>query len=523
MNKNAAKPAVPRAIPASAPTDIRDRLFIGDCLPVMAEIRARHGECADLVYLDPPFNSKADYFFAFGRGRASVPQRIAFTDSWEWSEATEADFRRFTEEAGDGGGAMFLRTMKNLLGEGGRNGAMLAYLTYMTPRLAMARGLMRPGASIYLHCDPAASHYLKLMMDAVFGGDNFRREIVWRMPTVSGFKTRARDWCRQHDTLLYYAKGPARVFNKKWLPYPEEYLRNFNKRDSTGPYWLRDGKKRRPGEGIAIGTVWTDIHSMQTQSVSRSERLGYPTQKPLALLRRIIEASSNPGDVVLDPFCGCGTTIAAAHECGRRFIGIDVERFAAQIISRRMRDRHGVEVRVGDRTPETVRGWERLLAEDKPLDALQFQYDAIAAIPKAWQSPQAHEKRRARAGGDGGVDGWIFLRESDKPKTDNIVISVKSGRSPSTQWVEQAAGVADAEHALGALLLTLHPPTPEMRRRAGARTYAYNGRQYARVAIATYEEVKRGMVPLPLECAVEPGRFDRSQRGMVFGREVRGN
>ena len=506
-----------KAAEKTAPLEIKDRLFIGDCLPVMAEMRSRYGECVDLVYLDPPFNSKADYFFAFGRGRASIPQRIAFTDSWEWSAATEADFRRFTVEA-ESPGAEFLRAMKTLLGTKGHGGAMLAYLAYMTPRLAMARMLMRPGASIYLHCDPTASHYLKLMMDAVFGGDNFQREVVWRMPTISGFKTRAKNWCRQHDTLLYYAKGPARVFNKSWLPYPEDYLRNFNQRDSRGRYWLRQGKKRYMGEGIAIGTVWTDIHSMQTQSVSRAEGLGYPTQKPLALLRRIIEASSDKGDVVLDPFCGCGTTIAAAHECGRRFVGIDVERFAAQIISRRMQDRHGVKIQIGDKTPDTVRGWETLLANDKPLDALQFQYDAIAAIPKAWQSPQAHEKKRAKAGGDGGVDGWIFLQEQGKPKTDNIIISVKSGKSPSTAWVEQAIGVADAEHALGALLVTLHPPTPEMLRRAGARTYSYNGRQYSRVAIATYEEVRRGRVPLPLECAIEPGRFDKSQRGMAFGR-----
>ena len=497
-----------------APLEIKDRLFIGDCLPVMAEIHARYGECVDLVYLDPPFNSKADYFFAFGRGRASIPQRIAFTDSWEWSDATEADFRRFTEEA-EGGGAAFLRAMKSLLGKRGHDGAMLAYLTYMTPRLAMARRLMRPGASIYLHCDPTASHYLKLMMDSVFGGGNFRNHIAW---CYTGPSQCASEYPHKHDHILFYSKTGSRFFIPQRVPYSAATVARRQYAETKGKGIQFKGMTQKAvAAGKAVPDWWADIPS--GGQMSRNERLGYPTQKPLALLRRIIEGSSDKGDVVLDPFCGCGTTIAAAYECGRRFIGIDVERFAAQIISRRMRDRHGVKVQVGDKTPATVRGWKTLLAENKPLDALQFQYDAIAAIPKAWQSPQAHEKKRAIAGGDGGVDGWLFLREPGKPKTDNIVISVKSGKAPSTLWVEQAIGVADAEHALGALLVTLHPPTPEMVRRAGSRTYAYNGRQYARVAIATYEDVRSGRIPLPLECAIEPGRFDKSQRGMALGRK----
>lgn len=221
---------------------------------------------------------------------------------------------------------------------------MKSYLIMMAVRLLEMKRLLKETGSIYLHCDPTAGHYLKMLMDTVFGQGNFRREVVWKQPTPSGFKTQALNWIRNHDTILYYIKNHKEKgsFNPQYLPYGDEYLKKFNKIDSTGKrYWLRSGKKRYLGKGIRPGSVWTDIHSMQTQGVSAKEGVGYPTQKPLALLERIIRASSNPHDVVFDPFCGCATALVAADRIERQWIGIDISPMAAKLVLDRIREDRG--------------------------------------------------------------------------------------------------------------------------------------------------------------------------------------
>ena len=199
------------------------------------------------------------------------------------------------------------------------------YLDFMFPRLSEMWKLLKPTGSLYLHCDAAASHYLKVAMDDLFGRANFRREIIWKMPRPSGFKTAAQNWIRGHDTILYYTRSNDFTFNKLYKPYEESYVKNFNRVDDDGRrYWHKNGRRQYLKDGYNLSDCWIDIHSMQTQSVSRAEGTGYPTQKPLTLLERIILASSNPDDTVLDPFCGSGTTLVAAVKHGRQAMGIDI-------------------------------------------------------------------------------------------------------------------------------------------------------------------------------------------------------
>jgi site-specific DNA-methyltransferase (adenine-specific) len=211
----------------------------------------------------------------------------------------------------------------------------------MAVRLLEMRRVLKPEGSIYLHCDPFASHYLKQLLDVIFGARNNRKEVVWCFERPSGFKTQAKNWLRRHELLLYYVKGKKWTFNKQYEPYEESYVQLFNREDEDGKYWLRAGEKRRLGRGYGITDVWTDINSLQTPAYSKKESTGYPTQKPLALLERIIQASSNEGDWILDPFCGCATACVAAEALGRKWVGIDISPKAAELVNTRLQQSMG--------------------------------------------------------------------------------------------------------------------------------------------------------------------------------------
>jgi site-specific DNA-methyltransferase (adenine-specific) len=296
-------------------------LHCGDNLEVMR--RRVASESIDLVYLDPPFNSDRTYNLTY-----KGSEERAFVDTWTWDESAEAAFRELTEVPG---GVMHvppalrevMLSLKVFLRE---HLDMLAYLSMMAIRLVEMRRVLKTTGSIYLHCDPTASHYLKVILDALFGPENFRREIIWRSGWVSGFKTRTANWVRNHDTLLYYVRDRRERFT-------------FNKQLAYKPH--EDGYKRRGGggnpRGIAIDDVWDEValYSPWIKSFS-TEKLGYMTQKPLALLERIVSVSSNEGDVVLDPFCGCGTTVEAAETLRRNWIGIDVSVRAIEMIEDRL-------------------------------------------------------------------------------------------------------------------------------------------------------------------------------------------
>ena len=308
-------------------------LYHGDCLDWM---RRWSDESADLIYLDPPFNSSAGYDIRSGDGTGGTSRSRAFNDTWKWDAAAAERLERIREDQGHPA----YGAISGLLYQLGES-SMLAYLTYMTERLAEMRRLLKSTGSIYLHCDQTASHYLKIVMDGIYGASNFRNEIVWSYRTGGVSK---RYWPRKHDVLLFYVKTGA----YEHRPLQERVL--YDK-----PFFnAQFDEEGRPYADVYVRDVWDDIKPIINVS---KERLGYPTQKPVALVERIVEASSCPGDMVLDPFCGCGTTVVAAENMGRQWAGIEISGFAIDLIQeRRLKGMgitaaiEGMDVGIGSKT-----------------------------------------------------------------------------------------------------------------------------------------------------------------------------
>ena len=308
------------------PNWVNRTIWTGDNLDIM---RGMNSETVDLIYLDPPFNSNNDYEAPIGSDGAVA----AFKDTWTLDDVDEAWHGLIAEQ--EPGLYRIIDASEYSHGKG-----MKSYLIMMSVRLLEMKRLLKPTGSIYLHCDPVAGHYLKMVMDCVFGQRRFKREVIWNIAVLSGFKTKARNWIRGHDTILFYTKSPKFTWNSPRQPHDEKYLARFNKLDEEGrQYFDGRGKRRYLDEvveaGKAVGDVWSDIMSFQQIPTSK-EKVGYPTQKPLALLKRVIEASSNPGDMVLDPFAGCATACVAAESLGRQWVGIDLSPLAAQLVQRRL-------------------------------------------------------------------------------------------------------------------------------------------------------------------------------------------
>ena len=520
-------------------------LYYGDNLAVLREII--RDESVDLIYLDPPFNSNASYnvLFHSPTGISSQAQVEAFEDTWHWGEEAESAFNEVMR-SGNTNAADLLRAIRSFLGDND----MMAYLAMMAVRIIELHRVLKPTGSIYLHCDPTASHYLKMLLDAVFRANMFRNEIVWQRTGAHGSSKR---FAPIHDIILFYTKTDNYVWNPAYMPLPQDTAdawfnnveigtgRRFNRNTLTAP-GARTGSSGKPWRGIdptaknrhwaipgfardVIGNidtiealealdrmgrvfwpkkdggtpmlklyldeskgvpaldVWTDIR-LQT---SASERLGYPTQKPLGLLERIISASSNPGDVVLDPFCGCGTAVQAAEKLSRRWIGIDVTHLAISLIERRLADAFpGIAFEVHG-TPSDIDGARDLAARDK----YQFQWWAVSLIEA---QPYGGKKK----GADGGIDGLIYFR-SDAKTTERAVVSVKGG-GVSVNMVRDLKGVLDRERAPIGVFLTLEPPTRPMEREAAsAGFYELGGRQYPRLQIITIEQALNGSKPaIPL-------------------------
>ena len=325
-----------------------NKLYFGDNLEVLREM---DDERVNLICTDPPFNSGRDYNTFIDD---SVAQKKAFTDTWTWDTAAQdarADIERRAYTC------VNYKALDVCL----KGYDLVLQMLYLAVKVKCARILLSWGArlaemhrvltkngSLYLHCDPTASHYLKGIMDAIFGVDNFRREIIWNLNTASGYKSQVNGFIRGHDVILYYVKNTDTfVFNKIFQPHKPEYIRRFRKVDEQGRHY-RDDRPNRVRQyldktkGVALTDVWSDIMSFQ-QNATSVERLGYPTQKPRILYERMIKASSNERDIVLDPFCGCGTTIDAAHTLGRQWMGIDITILALDPMRQRLKDRHGLE------------------------------------------------------------------------------------------------------------------------------------------------------------------------------------
>ena len=503
-----------------------NRLYYGDSLRVLRDYIA--DASVDLIYLDPPFNSNASYnvLFKAPDGHSSQAQIEAFDDTWHWSDVAE---KAFDDVMGSGRSdvAEMLRAMRQFLGEND----MMAYLAMMAVRLIELHRVLKPTGSLYLHCDPTASHYLKILLDAVFGAVRFANEIVWLRTTPKGLAfTR---FSSNNDIILYYRKGEKFLWNAQYMPYSAEYLMRYNLLDEvTGRRYqatsLLNPNQDRPNlhyefaghsrvwrwtrqrmlqaesegriyypknggiprekryldeqEGVPVSSVWTDIPPVNAVA---AERLGYPTQKPVALLERIISASSNEGDVVLDPFCGCGTTVHAAQKLNRRWIGIDVTHLAIGLIRKRLKDAFpnaAFEV-VG--VPRDVDGARTLALQDK----YEFQKWALSMI-------DAVPFKGGKKGGDGGVDGYLYFKPDGK-KTEAAIVSVKGGAQLTPAMVKDLIVTVDQQKAKMGIFLTLEPPTKGMiAQAAAAGLYKTDYGEYPKIQIVTVEQLFQPGNPL---------------------------
>ena len=513
---------------------MKNRLYYGDNLDVLR--RYVRDETVDLVYLDPPFKSDQDYnvLFAEQDGSRAAAQIKAFGDMWQW-DATSA---RAYEEMVEAGGQLseVLQSFRGFLG----TNDMLAYLAMMAPRLVELRRVLKPTGSLYLHCDPTASHYLKILLDAIFGPTNYRNEITWQR--TESHNTAGR-YGNIADILLFYVQSDRATYNRSFHKYADQKYsaqqmqrfrhvdddgRRYKLENLTGPrpdsssgkfewrgalpgptrgwgykkeqleqWWAegkiqtrKDGIPRMDGlkvyldetEGKPLQNIWTDIPRIPNTS---SERLGYPTQKPEALLERIINTSSNAGDVVLDPFCGCGTAIAAAQKSNRRWIGIDVTHLAIGLIKHRLRNTFGDDVTksyevIGEPVspPDAA-----VLAKDDPF---QFQWWALGLV-----GARPIEQKK---GADKGIDGRLYFHDDMAgAKTKQIIFSVKAGRT-SVPHVRDLRGVIEREQAEIGVLLTQQEPTKPMRKEATSAGFYESpwGTRHPRLQLLTVTDLLTG-------------------------------
>jgi len=520
---------------ATAATD--NTLYYGDNLDIMRE----HIPTAsvDLVYLDPPFNSNRNYnvLFRDEGGKESESQITAFEDTWHWGPDAEATYRTLTTEGAERVATM-IDAMRRFIGAN----EMMAYLVMMAARLVELRRVMKPTASIYLHCDPTASHYLKIIMDTIFGPENIRNEIVWERTPSKALSTRRL--ARNHDIILAYQMSDASTWNLDAVftaydtaALDEKTAGKYTHRDENGRLYQLDNllnpNHNRPNltyeflgvtrvwrwtkermqtayeaglvvqpsagavprfkryldeqRGRPFTDVWTDIDPLNSQA---QERLGYPTQKPLALLERIIAMSSNPGDVVLDPFCGCGTAIAAAQTLKRRWIGIDITHLSIALQKYRLEQMFpGIKLKViGE--PEDI-GAARQLALD---DRYQFQWWALSLI-KAKPLGGQEGGKTGKKGSDKGIDGVINFLDGGASALQRIIVQVKSGKVKSGD-IRDLVGTVEREKAAIGVFITLEPPTQDMTREAVTAGYyhsqSWGGKDYPRIQILPVADLLHG-------------------------------
>ena len=547
--------------------DWKNKLYFGDNLDILRKYVA--DESVDLIYLDPPFNSNATYNVLFREksGEASEAQIEAFDDTWHWDRKSGRAYREVVTD-GPKKLADLLQAMHSFLGEND----MMAYLTMMAQRMVELHRVLKPTGSIYLHCDPTASHYLKLLLDAVFGPTRFRTEITWKRTSAhSDTKQGRRQHGRIHDILLFYTKSDDWQWNPLYTEYDQEYVAETYREVELGsgrPYsrdnltaakpggdtsyewrikrlgdgeWLADftGEWENPVEGweylgvkpyrgrywaysqenmrefaqqgrllyskggtprykryldemrgVPLQDLWADIPPVGSRA---QERLGYPTQKPEALLERIIQGSSNEGDVVLDPFCGCGTAIAVAERLGRRWIGIDITHLAISLLKSRLHSTFGSKLSDYDvlGVPPDIESARALATQSGQDGRYQFEYWALGLV-------DARPGNNRRRGADAGVDGYINFFDDNSGKAKTVVVQVKSGQV-QRNVVATLKGDMEREKAEMGLLVTLKSPTRSMEQEAEAAGFYvpehFPDQEFPRVQIATIEDILNGDGP----------------------------
>jgi len=504
----------------------KNKLYFGDNLGILREYVP--DESVDLIYLDPPFNSRATYNVLFGEknGSQSQAQITAFDDTWRWGEEAEATYHELVTE-GPKKLSDLVQTLRSFLGIND----VMAYLVMMAVRLSELRRVLKPTGSIYLHCDPTASHYLKILMDAAFGPQHFRNEIIWKRTSSHN---RPRRWGPVHDVILFYTASQQFTWNRIFQDYSESYVKErYSTVDSRGQYFadnltgpgMRSGPSGQSWRGIDPGTKqrhWElppdrslpdwfifpdgyaqmnvqerlDVlheqglihHSVRPGGLPRykrylqsqkgmpiqdiildtfpinamaQERLGYPTQKPEALLERILQASSNEGDLILDPFCGCGTTVNVAERLHRRWVGIDITHLAIALIRNRLQTTFENEL-----SPYKVLGDPKDLGSAYALaeyDRYQFQWWAVGLIG----ARPAQDKKK---GADMGIDGYINFLDDNSGRAKQIIVQVKSGKVSVSQ-VRDLKGVMDREKATIGVFISLESFTEPMRKEALSAGY----------------------------------------------------
>jgi len=449
-------------------------LYYGDNLYILR--RYLKDESVDLIYLDPPFKSNQDYnvLFEEQNGSRSKAQIKAFEDTWRWDQEAAESFQLVVEGGGKVSQAM--QAFRMLLGEND----MLAYLSMMAPRLMELKRVLKPAGSIYLHCDPTASAHLRILMDSIFGPKGFQNEVIWsyrRWPSPSNH------YQRMHDVILFYSKSPSGpgTFNVEYEEGSPSYQKRFKgKTQMLDPVSkTRKITLEKESSGLARRDVW-DISIIAGSS---RERLGYPTQKPEKLLERIIHASSHEGDIVLDPFCGCGTAVAVSQRLQRQWIGIDITHLAITLIKHRLHDVFGDQAKyqvIGE--PVSPPDAQTLAREDP----YQFQWWALGLVGAR---PVAVEQRK---GADQGIDGRLYFHDQPRGKTKQIVLSVKAGHT-SVAHVRDLRGVLEREQADIGVLITLQSPTAAMKREAASSGfYPSPWGKHPRLQVLTVAELLAG-------------------------------
>jgi site-specific DNA-methyltransferase (adenine-specific) len=528
-------------------------LFYGDNLKILREYIP--DESVDLIYLDPPFNSNRNYnvLFKDESGSESEAQITAFEDTWHWNETAEETYNELATQASDHVSKM-IASLRDFIG----TNQMMAYLVMMAARLVELHRVLKPTGSLYLHCDPTASHYLKIILDTIFGPQNFRNEIIWQRTNAKG--NAFTRFATNHDIILRYTRTDKAIWNPQYIAHDPEYVESFYRyvEPETGRRYSLDNlanpNKDRPNltyeflgvtrvwrwtkermqeaydkglivqshpgavprlkryldeqEGIPVGDVWTDIPPVQSQS---KELLGYPTQKPLALLERIIQASSNPGDIVLDPFCGCGTAIAAAQKLGRKWIGIDITHLSIALQKYRLRDMFpAIQFNVVGE-PKDVAAAKQLAQDDR----YQFQWWALSLVQAKPLGGQEGSKT-GKKGSDRGIDGVITFIDDAYAKPKRVLVQVKSGHVKSGD-IRDLVGTVQRENAAIGVFITLEPPSRDMITEAVSAGY-YDSpgwhQKYPRIQIRTIADLLKGA---KIDMPAQYGTFKQAQKAQRSG------
>ncbi|EKU96702.1 DNA modification methylase [Leptolyngbya sp. PCC 7375] len=533
-------------------------LYYGDNLEVLGKYIPN--ESVDLCYIDPPFNSKRNYNQIYNNlGKEDCAQAQAFVDTWVWDDLAIKGFRKIA--ANDNGlyskqTLLLLTSLEKVLGRG----SLLAYLVSITLRVAEIHRVLKPTGSFYFHCDPTASHYIKIVLDSIFcpNGGDYKNEITWKRTTAHNDSSK---YGNNVDIIFFYTKSKDYTWNPSYSMYTEDYKKRFKRKDANGRRWTDDNltakglsgggyeyeykgchslwrvppdsMERLDSEGrlhftnkggirlkryldemkgIPLQSLWDDISPINSQA---KERLGYPTQKPEALLQRIIEVATNEGDVVLDAYCGCGTTVAAAQKLNRHWIGIDITYQSIGLIMKRLTVSHGRSVIDSVKVAGVPKDMESAIAlANREDDRVRKEFEKWAI--------QTYSKNRAvvnsKKGADRGVDGFLLFLEDHGGEYGRVIFQVKSGKV-SSRDIRDLYGTMNREEACMGVFITLKPPTSAMLKEAkqyGLYDNKINSESYPVVDIVSVEGLLAGerlSVPMALEVfKVLPKIADKSHK-----------